>query len=275
MPELPEVETICNALKKDLGHAKFINAKTLRRDLRIPFPENIQNILQNHKIEKITRRSKYILIHLDNSKILVIHLGMSGRILLTNLNPETLLEKHTHFIASFDNNKHLLYTDPRRFGLITIIEEKDFEKNILFKNLGPEPFSENFNKNYLFNRLQKIKQSIKISLMDAKIVVGVGNIYASESLFMAKISPRRPSNSLSLDECKILVDCIRKALKKAIEAGGSTLKDYKKADGTTGSFQKLFSVYDRHNKECIFCENMITKIVQGGRTTYYCEKCQK
>lgn len=271
MPELAEVETVVRDLRKVILNNKFILAKVFRKDLRIPFPENLSDTLVNSTIVSVERRSKYILINMSNNQTLIIHLGMSGRFYAQ---AQFIEEKHTHFYAQLSNKLYLNFIDPRRFGLITLCETDKINTHKLFKHLGPEPLTEDFKVNEFYNKLQKIKRPIKNVIMDQEIVVGVGNIYAAESLFRAGISPLRIASSISFDETVKLHTQIIDVLKLAIASGGSSLRDYRKPDGETGGFQDLFKVYAREKEPCVTCNKPITRIVQSGRSTFFCENCQ-
>lgn len=214
------------------------------------------------------RRAKYILLALSGGQTLLIHLGMSGR--LSTQKPET----HGHFLLQTEN--HTVYLrDPRRFGLVLLVPTKEIEKHPLLSALGPEPLTSDFTAVSLHTSLKKISMPIKPALMLPKVVVGVGNIYASESLFKARISPLRKASSLSLKECTRLVEDIKATLQKAIETGGSSLRDYAQPNGQLGNFQNDFYVYDCTGKPCRVCQTPIQQVVQAQRSTFYCAKCQK
>ena len=228
----------------------------------------------------MTRRAKYILIHLDDAQVLIIHLGMSGRIHIHDNNKKFEKQKHDHFLMTLSNGRVVVFNDPRRFGLIAFVEEKNLEAHALFSHLGPEPFAKEFDATFLGDAFKNRKTSIKVALMDQTLVVGVGNIYASEALFDAGIDPRLKASDVQPERLKLLVTSIRKVLKAAIKAGGSTLKDYRKVNGDLGYFQHKFTVYDRGGKACGKCTCDVTKtggvqkLVQGGRSTFYCSRKQ-
>jgi formamidopyrimidine-DNA glycosylase len=229
------------------------------------------------KINKVSRRAKYILIQLDNNITLIIHLGMSGRIAIENLNNNERIFKHTHLEFITSNKKKLKFIDPRRFGSILICQTNSLYKHKLLKNLAPEPLSPEFCKNYLLNSIKFRKTNIKSIIMNQLVVVGVGNIYASESLYKAKIKPNRIANSLSSADCERLVKSIKKVLKRSIKLGGSSINDYSLVDGNLGFFQREFEVYGREGKFCRkkTCKSRILRIVIGQRSSFYCNKCQK
>ncbi len=269
MPELPEIETIKRGINCLVGNK--INNLTIRNDsLRYKISSTLKNDIVGKVIISIQRRAKYLLLELTNGFIL-IHLGMSGRLTLLN-DKSTPVKKHDHFDIVF-SNKTLRYNDPRRFGLIVYTDTPS--SNNLLKNLGPEPLEKDFTYQYLLNKLRNKKSVIKKLIMDNQIVVGVGNIYACESLFLAKISPLRDGNSITADEAQLLVQSIQKILKSAIELGGSTLRDYQTADGSLGYFQNVHKVYARSGKACDECGTIILEQRLGQRNSFYCPNCQK
>ncbi len=269
MPELPEVETIKRGIMSLCG--KHITDVVIRNDkLRYPITENFNSLIVNQTIQNIQRRAKYLILHLNNGQV-IIHLGMSGSISLIEDKNKPLL-KHDH-IDIICNNHILRYNDPRRFGCI--IYTNDYTTHSLFKNLGPEPLTEQFNSEYLAIQIKNKKSTIKQSIMENNVVVGVGNIYASEALFIAKISPLRLANSLSLTEITLLIDSIKFILHNAIQLGGSSLKDYKHADGSLGYFQSSHQVYGKTGKTCTVCSDVILEKRLGQRNSFYCPTCQK
>ena len=274
MPELPEIETICKGLKSQILNLEII--KTRRQtnlNLRQEIPKNIDQQLENQKIIDIERRAKYILIHLNNSKTIIIHLGMSGKLLIKDKN--YIYQKHDHFILYLNNEQKIIYNDPRRFGLITTSDRNTLNKHPLFINLGIEPLSDTFDTNRLHFILKNKKQSIKSTIMDNTNLVGVGNIYALEALFLSKILPTRKSNSINIKETSSLYENIINVLKQAIKQGGSTIKDYSSISGENGYFQHSFKVYNQEGKECKICNQLILRIKQSGRSSFFCPKCQK
>lgn len=282
MPELPEVETIRRGLDPVLSGRRIANVATAGPGLRAPFPPGLQEKLSGQKIAATDRRAKYILIRLEDGKILTLHLGMSGRIrILAQNEASSPPQKHDHFSLTLDNGTCIVLNDPRRFGSVLLFNsENERAAYPAFRSLGPEPLAEDFSGTALHERLSGRKTAIKQAIMDQRIVAGVGNIYASEALFRAGISPFRPAGSLDVQEVVRLAGAIRAVLEDAIAAGGSSLKDYRKADGSMGYFQHGFAVYDREGKKCPQCRcdpektGGIKKTVQGGRATYYCERIQ-
>ena len=274
MPELPEIETICRALKSQILNLDIIQVKKQTNlNLRQEIPHNIEQQLENQKIIDIERRAKYILIHLNNANTLIIHLGMSGKLLIRE--KDYIYQKHDHFILYLSNKQKIIYNDPRRFGLITISNRDSLNNHPLFINLGIEPLSSSFDANYLHSILKNKKQSIKSTIMNNKNLVGVGNIYALEALFLSKILPTRESNSLSKKEISSLYENIIDVLKQAIKQGGSTIKDYSSISGESGYFQHSFKVYNQEGKQCKICSQLILRTKQSGRSSFFCPKCQE
>lgn len=253
----------------------IIKADVRRKDLRRPFPKGLKTRIESAQITHISRRAKYIQIHLDNGYVLVIHLGMSGRIVFHphDYKPQT----HDHFIIHTRGGQQIVLNDPRRFGIVDLVPVTEQETHVLFAHLGPEPLSNGFSGPVLAAAVKGKKAAIKQVIMDQTVVVGVGNIYASEALFMAGINPAKPAGKLSADQAEALVAAIKKVLQKAIKAGGSTLRDHRQANGELGYFQHSFSVYDREGQVCVTCaaKQPIKRITQGGRSTFYCPACQK
>lgn len=271
MPELPEIETVKNGLSPAIMGKKILRAETLRLDLRRKAPENTSNLLQNATVLSLSRRSKYLFIHLDNAQTLIIHLGMSGRFTFKPIGTTAI--KHDHLILHFEHTQvHL--NDPRRFGFYDLQPTNALPNLPYIQTLGVEPLEKNFTDELFIEIMRKQNRNIKQSIMDGSKIVGIGNIYACEALFEAGIYPENvskcvPGSSLIRLRCVIV-----RVLEEAIEAGGSTLKDYKKADNSMGYFQHRFKVYDREGKPCFNCNTPIKRIKQNGRSTFYCPKCQ-
>ena len=270
MPELPEVETTRLGLKKLIVGQKILSAHIYQPRLRWPVPEHLLNTLDGQRVAGISRRGKYLLVEFKNGT-LVMHLGMSGSIRVVD--SELVLKKHEHFELKLSNNTSLRLDDPRRFGAVLWQNKGDMLP--LLKSLGPEPLSDNFNANYLFECSRNRTQNIKTFIMNAKIVVGVGNIYAAESLFLSKISPKTSAGKISLKRYQVLTQSIKLILSEAIKNGGTTLKDFSGVDGKPGYFAQKLLVYGRANAPCEKCNGTIKKIVQNQRATYYCSQCQK
>jgi len=268
MPELPEVETTKNGLEKFLNNKRITKVVILNPNLRWTVDQSIKSKINNQTIRSFSRRGKYILINLDKG-YLMIHLGMSGKINVVDVNEP--LQKHDHFLLYF-KNKVMRFNDPRRFGSIFYL--KDLNHSLL-NNLGVEPLEDSFHKNYLFENSRKKTQNVKSFIMDSKIVVGVGNIYACESLFTTGINPKTTASKISKQRYINLTNNIKRVLIKAIKAGGTTLQDFAKVDGKPGYFSQELSVYGRENENCYNCNGKIKRIVQNQRSTFYCPKCQK
>lgn len=281
MPELPEVETVKSGMAQVLEGAVFSDVDQRRPDLRVPFPEKLTDRLIGRRIETIARRAKYVLVYLDNRTVLVIHLGMSGRVLVMNDGRYYKPEKHDHLICGFEDGCKFVLNDPRRFGMVLLIHENEIGNYTAFSKMGPEPLGNEFSGTVLFEKLQGKKSPIKTVLLDQRVVAGLGNIYVCEALYYAGIDPQRPAESLSTDEAENLVSSIRNVLIRAIKAGGSSLKDYRTANGDLGYFQFSFAVYDREGGACPDCSCDVSKtggikrIIQGGRSTFYCQEKQK
>ncbi len=281
MPELPEVETITAGVRPHL-EKKIIDHIVVRfPKLRYPIPTNLNEVSQGVSVRSVTRRGKAMVITLENDHAIIIRFGMSGRITIleNNKTNPTELKKHDHLDMVLNTGTILRYNDARRFGSIELREVAQLKD--YFKNMGPEPFDhEKVNaQSYMdfvkpHGKKEKTKE-IKQILMEGKFAVGVGNIYACESLFISKIHPKTPANSLDITQAKTLITNFQNILKDAIKAGGSTLKDYKKSDGSLGYFQHSFKVYGKENQPCTICQTPIKRITQAQRSTWYCPTCQK
>ena len=268
MPELPEVETTKNGLELLLSNKKISKVEILNPNLRWNVDQSIVSKLNNQTVISFSRRGKYILFNLDKG-YLMVHLGMSGKINVLDINEP--LQKHDHFLLYF-KNEVMRFNDPRRFGSIFFLENLNHK---LLNNLGVEPLEDSFDENYLFENSRNKTQNIKTFIMDSKIVVGVGNIYACESLYIAGINPKTKANKISKQRYIHLTENIKRVLTRAIKAGGTTLQDFAKVDGKPGYFSQELSVYGRENENCYSCNGKINRIVQNQRSTFYCPKCQK
>jgi formamidopyrimidine-DNA glycosylase len=271
MPELPEVETIVRGLKPMLGLA-INNIKINTPKLRFLIPKNILKLKRDIKIKEIERRGKYIKINLNNKSSIIIHLGMSGRLRLFDQN-KFIFKKHDHLIINLEQNLILVFNDPRRFGFVDYDKSHKISQKKYILNLGIEALSYKLTGNYMHTRINKTIVPIKQILLDQRIIAGIGNIYASEILFDAQISPFKKGKDLSLLNCKKLIFSTKKILRKAINSGGSTLKNYVSTDGTLGNFQNNFKVYNQDGLK--ISGQIIKKTVQYGRSTYYCPGLQK
>jgi len=268
MPELPEVETTKNGLKKLLTNKTITEVTILNPNLRWRVDKSIISKINNQTIRSFSRRGKYILFNLDKGHLMV-HLGMSGKINVVNIKEP--LKKHDHFLLHF-NNEVMRFNDPRRFGSIFYLENLSHQ---LINHLGVEPLENSFHENYLFENSRNKTQNVKAFIMDSKIVVGVGNIYACESLFKTGINPKTQANKISKQRYIDLTNKIKEVLTEAIKAGGTTLQDFAKVDGKPGYFSQELSVYGREDENCYRCNGKIRRIVQNQRSTFYCPKCQK
>jgi len=278
MPELPEVETVRRGLAPYLEGRKLVRVDRRRKDLRIPFPRGFSKRLTGQRVDRLTRRAKYLLVHMDDATVLIIHLGMSGRMTITPPD-QTAPEPgpHDHVIFETDAGAVVTFNDVRRFGLMTLTTENDLDGHKLLKDLGPEPLGNEFSGAYLSEALRGRKTPIKAALLDQKIVSGIGNIYACEALYRAGISPKRLAASVVGVRAERLAPAVRDVLNEAIAAGGSTLRDYVQADGELGYFQHNFAVYGREGEACpdCNCRSAVQRIVQSGRSTFFCAKRQK
>jgi len=289
MPELPEVETVLRGLEPVMVGQKIRYADIRRPDLRWPFPENMSQRLIGATILRLHRRSKYILCDLDRGETLLIHLGMSGRMIISHAGnvSEDLLgnfqykpstpAKHDHVILEMIDGARISFNDARRFGAMDLIETQKLFDHKLIKSLGPEPLGNEFNTPYLHSKLKDKSAPIKAALLDQKIVSGLGNIYVCESLWRAGINPKRLSGKISRKKIDVLIPIIRDVLQEAITAGGSSLKDHRQTNGDLGYFQHSFAVYGREGTKCNSpdCSELIKRIVQSGRSSFFCAKCQK
>ena len=269
MPELPEVETTRLGLEPLITDKRIISVHIYIKKLRWDIPSHLKLTLKGQTIRKISRRAKYLLFHFDFGQ-LVMHLGMSGSIRVVNsFEP---LKKHDHFELSLNDETSLRFHDPRRFG--SVLWQKPHETLNLLENLGPEPLSYEFDENSLSKSAIGKSRNIKTFIMDSSIVVGVGNIYASESLFLAGISPKRGAGKISKKRLITLSNSIKNVLKDAINNGGTTLNDFSNVDGNPGYFSQILNVYGRDKMPCLRCDGKIKRIIQNQRATFYCPKCQ-
>lgn len=288
MPELPEVETVRRGLEPVLTGHRITQAEIRRPDLRWPFPENMAARLQGQRIAQLRRRSKYILADLDGGETLLIHLGMSGRILIhapdgavadtaEYVHAHPAPEKHDHVVLDLETGARVVFNDPRRFGAMDLLTTATADQHKLLASIGPEPLGNLFDATHLKTAFEWRRSPVKTALLDQKIVAGLGNIYVCESLHRARIAPTRLAGELRADEIDRLVPIIRDVLAEAIEAGGSSLKDFRQTDGDLGYFQHSFRAYGRENQPCPNgdCAGEIARITQSGRSTFYCPQCQR
>ena len=286
MPELPEIEIVKRSLFKMVNKAKIINIKINNKNLRYKLSNTFSKSLINERILGITRRSKYLIFHFSK-KTLLVHLGMTGKLLIERNNDKkiyktsfyydlNILKKHNHIYFKLNNDFTLIYNDVRRFGFFMLYNNLKLNEITFLRKLGLEPLSKSFNLKYFEKFIKKRKKNIKNLLMDQTFVSGLGNIYVNEALFMSRIEPLRTCKSLSKNEIRRLINNIKKVLKLSISKGGSSIKDFKNALGKSGSFQQFFYVYGRENKKCsrISCKGKIKKIQISNRSSFYCNKCQ-
>ncbi|MEM9575741.1 MAG: bifunctional DNA-formamidopyrimidine glycosylase/DNA-(apurinic or apyrimidinic site) lyase [Pseudomonadota bacterium] len=283
MPELPEVETVRRGLTPAMEGVVIARADVNRPDLRWPFPPDMANRLTGRRVERLRRRSKYILADLDGGETLLIHLGMSGRMLVSGdplghfVHEHPMPEKHDHVVFHMANGARITFNDPRRFGAMDLLDTATAEAHKLLAVLGPEPLGNDFHEDHLSRAFENKNSPVKSVLLDQRIVSGLGNIYVCEALFRAKIHPARKAGKISKQRVNRLVPIIRDVLGEAIEAGGSSLRDFRQADGELGYFQHSFDVYGRENEPCRApgCRGVIRRIVQSGRSSFYCAQCQR
>ena len=278
MPELPEVETVRRGLEPVLTGCVLAHVGQRRPDLRWPFPDRFAERLTGRRVLGLGRRSKYLLIGLDGGETWIIHLGMSGRILVDESpHADSVPGKHDHVIVTTDRGDVVTYNDARRFGLMDLWPTADLENHKLLAGLGPEPLGNAFNSAVLAAALADKRTPIKAALLDQQTVAGLGNIYVSEALHRAGISPKRISGTISRPRIDRLAGEVVATLNDAIAAGGSSLRDFRQADGELGYFQHSFRVYDREGEPCptTGCSGTVRRIVQSGRSTFYCPKCQR
>ena len=276
MPELPEVETVCRGLARRLIGRRIARVTLRRPDLRIPIPDGFAAAVEGRRIDRIERRAKYLRLHLAGGPVIILHLGMSGRLTITE-GPSNQADPHDHVVFEADDGTTVTFNDHRRFGLLTMCPASSLDEHPLFAHLGPEPLERAFDGRALARRLAKKRTPIKAALLDQTVVAGVGNIYACEALFGASLSPRRQAYTVQGGRADKLAVAIRNVLDAAIEAGGSSLRDYVQTSGELGYFQHLFAVYDREGQPCPGCDcsGAIRRITQANRSTFFCPRCQR
>ncbi|MFO0993827.1 MAG: bifunctional DNA-formamidopyrimidine glycosylase/DNA-(apurinic or apyrimidinic site) lyase [Hyphomicrobiales bacterium] len=294
MPELPEVEIVMRGLEKAMAGHRIARVELRRKDLRFPFPQGFAERLTGRRVEAFRRRAKYILADLEGGDCLLIHLGMSGRFAIVNGARirnlgEFYFEEgaaaeaqgaHDHVVFTLDDGTRIIYTDPRRFGMMDVFPQDETADHRLLGGIGVEPLGNDFNAAHLAKAFAGKKAPLKAALLDQRLIAGLGNIYVCEALYRAKLSPRRKAGTMVKrgkpdPRLEDLARHIKAVLGEAIIAGGSTLRDFAQTDGTNGGFQERFSVYDREGEPCPRCGKPIRRIVQAGRSTFYCPSCQK
>lgn len=279
MPELPEVETVRRGLVPRLVGRRITRLIQRRRDLRVPLPARFSRRVEGRIVRAIDRRAKYLLLRLDDGQTLIAHLGMSGRMTLFDRTMAAghPFERHDHVVIETDDGWQVRFNDARRFGLMLLVADEALARHKLFKGLGPEPLDESFDGVVLASRLAGRRTPIKAALLDQKTLVGVGNIYACEALYLAGISPKRSAHTVQGERADKLVAAIKDVLNRSIHDGGSTLRDHVQPGGELGYFQTRFKVYDRENGLCPTpsCGRTVRRVVQSGRSTFYCTRCQR
>jgi len=274
MPELPEVETVCRALSKVIKNSRIKKIEFYRKDLRWQVKNNLEISLKNNIFIDPYRRGKYILIPTNTDKIFLIHLGMSGQI---RIKKKDIVQKHDHMrLIVENNNKHFIitYNDSRRFGYIDLFKKKELREHFLLSKIGVEPLGRGLTIEYLQNNFKKRVINIKNALIDQKIIAGIGNIYASEILYKAKINPLRKVNSLSQNDLNSIITFTKIILKKSIDVGGTTIRDHMQPDGSLGYFKQKLQVYGKVNEKCKTCNSFIVKEIISNRSTFICRHCQ-
>ncbi|MEG9883022.1 MAG: bifunctional DNA-formamidopyrimidine glycosylase/DNA-(apurinic or apyrimidinic site) lyase [Hyphomicrobiales bacterium] len=295
MPELPEVETVRRGLAEAMEGRRFAEVTVRRADLRFPLPVDFAARLRGRRLIRLARRAKYLLGFVEGGAAMILHLGMSGRFIIIashkyakqagrfyyDRSPEAAAP-HDHVVFTMEDATRIIYNDPRRFGMMDLARETELSSHQLLRDLGPEPLGDDFDAPYLADAFKTRQTSLKAALLDQKLVAGLGNIYVCEALFRAKLSPLRTASSLAGEGTKIvplerLIVAIRRVLEEAIAAGGSSLRDYARTDGSLGYFQHKFAVYDREGEPCPKpgCSGTIERIAQNGRSTFYCAQCQE
>jgi formamidopyrimidine-DNA glycosylase len=288
MPELPEVETVRRGLAPVMEGKRFAKVEVRRGDLRWPLPKGFAQKLNGKTVQGLGRRAKYLLADLSSGDVLLMHLGMSGSFRVgkdsapgTYYHERSKSTAHDHIVFHMSNGATVTFNDPRRFGSMKLVPRARLEDEPLLRSLGPEPLGNEFDAAMLAKACAGKKTSLKAALSDQRVVAGLGNIYVCEALFRARLSPKRIASTIAdrngkpNERSEKLVDAIKAVLKDAIEAGGSSLRDHRRADGSLGDFQHNFQVYDREGDPCPSCKGKIKRIVQGGRSTFYCPSCQK
>ncbi|MEO1101585.1 MAG: bifunctional DNA-formamidopyrimidine glycosylase/DNA-(apurinic or apyrimidinic site) lyase [Pseudomonadota bacterium] len=281
MPELPEVETVRRGLSPAMEGRRIKTARANRPDLRFPLPEDFANRLTGATISRLGRRAKFLAADLDTGDTLIMHLGMSGRFTVDGHEPGAYAHDtganpaHDHVVFEMEGGATVTYNDPRRFGFMDLWPTDQLDTYRSFAGMGPEPLSNTFSAAHLDDALRGKATPIKAALLDQRVVAGLGNIYVCEALFRSGISPKRKANSVAGVRASRLAPAINETITEAIEAGGSTLRDFASTNGALGYFQHRFKVYGREGEPCPTCNGPIRRIVQSGRSTFYCRTCQR
>ena len=283
MPELPEVETVRRGLAPVMEAGEFARIRVNRPDLRWPLPERMDRRLVGRTVLRLRRRAKYILADISSGETLLVHLGMSGRMLVSGdpvgrfVRAHPPAERHDHVVFDMASGARITFNDPRRFGAMDLFETAEGDSHPLLAGIGPEPLGNAFNETHLVDALAGRRTPIKAALLDQRTVAGLGNIYVCEALHRARISPRRLAGTVSRRRAGALAGAIREVLEAAIAAGGSSLRDYRRSDGELGYFQHSFDVYGREGAPCRAegCRGKVRRIVQSGRSSFFCPRCQR
>jgi formamidopyrimidine-DNA glycosylase len=288
MPELPEVETVRRGLAPAMEGARFAKVEMRRRDLRWPLPRDFVARLEGNTVEGLGRRAKYLVADLSSGDVLLMHLGMSGSFRVGHearpgvyYHERSKSKAHDHVVFHMSNGEVVTFNDPRRFGSMKLVPRAKLDAEPLLRALGPEPLGNEFSAAMLAKACAGKRTSLKAALSDQRVVAGLGNIYVCEALYRARLSPKRQASTVAdrngnpNERAGKLVEAIRAVLNDAIKAGGSSLRDHRRADGSLGDFQHNFRVYDREGQPCLDCRGKVKRIVQGGRSTFYCPSCQK
>jgi formamidopyrimidine-DNA glycosylase len=281
MPELPEVETVRRGLLSAMEGKRILRVETRRKDLRFPFPENFNQRIEGARITRLGRRAKYLVGELSNGEALIMHLGMTGRFTVMGKKPGKFHhaaiedEKHDHVVFDMQGGARVVFNDARRFGFMDLWPLDDLGHYAPFDGMGPEPISNEFSGAYLEEAFEGKKTPVKSALLDQYVVAGLGNIYVCEALFRSGISPKKLAGSIKRDKLERLAVEIRKVIEEAIDAGGSTISDFGTPDGELGYFQHRFQIYDREGEPCVTCTKPVKRLVQSGRSTFFCSTCQK
>lgn len=276
MPELPEVETVCRGLALRLEGRRLVRVLQRRPDLRFPLPRNFAARLEGRRVLRLWRRGKFILAGLDDATVLICHLGMSGRMLLSD-GPPPILDPHDHVVFTTEDGSVIRFNDARRFGMMDLVAGDGLDRHAMLAGLGPEPLSDGFSGPVLAAALRGRRTPVKAALLDQRVVAGLGNIYASESLYRAGLSPRRLARTVQGGRAERLAAAIRAVLADAVAAGGSSLRDYVQVSGELGYFQHRWAVYEREGRPCPACDCRlgVRRILQAGRSTFYCARRQR
>jgi len=278
MPELPEVETICRGLAVHMEGRAVERLDLNRPDLRVPMPKGLRRKVEGRVVQRIARRAKYILMHLEGGGVIIVHLGMTGRMVVAaSAAVAPPPDRHDHVVFTMAGGAVIRFNDARRFGLVDYADEAELAGHRLFFELGPEPLGNEFNGPVLEAALAGKASPIKAALLDQRVVAGLGNIYVSEALYWAGLSPRRIAATVAGARAERLANAVRDVLTRAIAAGGSSLRDYVQASGELGYFQQQWAVYGREGERCPGCDcsSIVKRIVQSGRSTFYCAKRQR